>query len=170
MSFLQRGRFWILLAVLLMGFCGASTFALLEMRRDTYGTAIANADNLRGVLSQDIEGNLRNYDRVLSGVAAKLTGGRIASLAPDLQQAYLFEGVLVDPYFTSLLVLDAAGNVVRDAGADPHRSDNFSDRDYFQVQRDGKVEGIYFSDPFRRRLTGDDVVIALSRRIDSADG
>lgn len=170
MSIKSVGRFWGLLAVLLVGFCGASSWTLLELRRDSYEIAISNARNLLAVLSQDIESSLAGYDRTLIQVAAKLASSELSTLGADLQESYVFDGSLVEPYFTSLLVLDSEGNVVRDAGAFPPRRDNFADRDYFQVQRDGAVDGLYVSRPFQRRLTGRDEVIALSRRLERPDG
>lgn len=170
MSKQSGGRFWVLLAVILAGFWCASGWALLELRRDSYAIAMAGSRNLLAVLSQDIESSLSAYDRILSGVTAKLDGSKLVALGPDAQQRYLFDEALVKPYFTSLLVLDAAGNVVRDAGAFPHRTENFSDRDYFQAQRDSASLGLFVSRPFQRRLTGDDLVIALSRRIERPDG
>lgn len=170
MSFMRRGRFWILLAVVLLGFCGASVWTLLELRRDSYEIATSNARNLLSVLAQDIGSSVSTFDRSILQVINKLSDPELSSLSPRTQQSYLFKEVLIKPYFTSLLVLDNRGNVIRDAGSWPHRIENFSDRDYFKAQRDKTVDGLYVSNPFTRRLTGADAVIALSRRIEGPDG
>ena len=154
----------------MLGFCGASAVMLAELRRDSWTIANTSAQNLLTVLSQDIESRIEAYDSVLQSTISKVGQPDFASLPLQLQQSLLFDRVLKEPYFTSLLVLDGAGNVVRDAGAFPSRADNFSDRAYFQVHAKAEVDGLYISAPFQRRLTGDDKVIALSRRISAANG
>lgn len=170
MRMTRQVRYWIVVAILMLGFCGASALMLAELRRDSWTMANAGACNLLTVLSQDIEATIRTYDRTLTAVASKLRTPELARLDPPLQQAFLFEGALVEPYFTSLLVLDAQGDVVRDAGAFPPRSDNFADRGYFQVHARGDTAGLYISTPFERRLTGSDMVLGISRRIEAPDG
>lgn len=163
-------RYWILIAFLMIGFCGASAVMLVELRRDSWTSANAGAQNLLAVLSQDIEGSIQSYDRVLSGIVTRLEKADLNRFPADLQQSLLFDGTLNETYFTSVLVLDASGNVIRDAGAVPHRRDNFADRAYFQAHAKGNAPGLYISTPFQRRLTGDDDVLGLSRRINAPDG
>ncbi|WP_182085922.1 diguanylate cyclase [Aureimonas sp. ME7] len=158
------------LILLLLGFCGASAVTLVELRNDSWAAANGTAQNLLTVFSQDVENDIQTYDRAISTVVNKLENSSLGQLEPDLQQEFLFDGALVAPYFTSILVLDRDGNVVRDAGGIPPRRDNFSDRTYFQVHANGTARGLYISAPFQRRLTGSDDVLGLSRRINAPDG
>lgn len=166
----KQTQYWIFIGLLLLGFCGASAVMLAELRQESWTTANTGAKNLLTILSQDIENRIDVYDDALESVASRLEQGGLADLPADLQQSVLFDRVLKKPYFSSLLVLDSVGNVLRDAGAFPARTDNFADRVYFQVHAEGEVQGLYISSPFQRRLTGDDQVIALSRRINGPDG
>jgi diguanylate cyclase (GGDEF)-like protein/PAS domain S-box-containing protein len=166
----RQTLYWILIGFLMFGFCGASAIMLAELRRDRWAIANAGAQNLLTVLSQDIENRIKAFDSVLQSAAAHLEQPALRELSPQLQQSLLFDRVLKEPYLTSLLVLDASGNVVRDAGAFPARQDNFADRSYFRAHVEGDVKGLYISPPFQRRLTGSDDVIALSRRLSAADG
>lgn len=168
----RQTQYWIFIGLLMFGFCGASAAMLAELRRDSWTIASTGAQNLLTVLSQDIESRLEAYDGVLQSSVSKIEQPDFASLRPQLQQSLLFGRVLNEPYFTSLLVLDGAGNVIRDASAFPPRADNFSDRAYFQVHAKAKAEvnELYISAPIHMRLPRDDQVIALSRRINAADG
>jgi hypothetical protein len=166
----KQTRYWFFIGILMLGFCGASALMLAELRRDRWAIASANAQNLLSVLSQDIESRIGAFDSVLESTVARLEQPAFRDLPPQLQQSLLFDRVLQEPYLTSLLVLDAAGDVVRDAGALPARGDNFSDRAYFKVHAQGGAKGLFISQPFQRRLTGSDDVIALSRRLAAADG
>ncbi|MBS9721395.1 diguanylate cyclase [Tianweitania sp. BSSL-BM11] len=143
---------------------------LTELRRDSWTIANTGARNLLTVLSQEIDSSIGSYDRVLQGVVTKLQDPAFLELNPQLQQSLLFGSTLIRPYFTSLLILDKDGNVVRDAGGLPPRTDNFADRAYFQAHAKNALLGLYISTPFQRRLTGDDDVLGLSRRIDAPDG
>ncbi len=170
MQVFSRGRYWLFVAILMLGFCGASAIMLVQLRKDSWTIANTGAQNLLTLLSQDIDSRLDAYDGVLESIVRKVEQPEFAALHPALQQTLLFDQVLKEPYFTSVLVLDAAGNVVRDAGSTPPRLDNFSDRSYFQAQLKSENAGLYISAPFQRRLTGDDDVLGLSRRIDRPDG
>lgn len=163
-------RYWIVIGCLLLGFCGASALMLTELRRDSWTIANTAARNLLSVLSQDIESNVRSYDRILLSVVTELEDPAFLRLDSDLQQSLMFGGALIEPYFTSLLVLDKEGNVIRDAGRFPPRTDNFSDRSYFQAHVHDRGLGLFVSTPFQRRLTGEDEVLGLSRRINAPDG
>lgn len=92
------------------------------------------------------------------------------ALPPHLRAQILFDRAATAKYLGSILVLDAAGNVMIDAASDdaPRRG-NFADRDYFTVQRDNPRAGLYISAPFQSRLRNGQPSIALSRRLSHAD-
>ncbi|WP_102958963.1 diguanylate cyclase [Mangrovicella endophytica] len=158
------------IGLLIAGFCAAAVSALLELRQDRFEQAQLGARNLLATLSADIAGHINSYDMSLRAVIAHYQDPAIAALSPALQQSIMFDGELGDGTLGSILILDENGNVVKDAGSLPPRQDNFRDRSYFQIHRDRADVGLYISEPFFRRLTGEDQVIALSRRISRSDG
>ncbi len=156
--------------MLLVGFCGICVLTLVELRRDSWTNAMTGARNLLTVLSQDIESNIRAYDRALTAVQQKLADPRIDELTPELQERFLFSSTLIEPYFVGLFVMNAEGEIMHDAGSVGPQAQNFSDRAYFQVHQNGQASGLYISTPFEPRRHVADTVIALSRRIDAQDG
>ncbi|SEQ34516.1 diguanylate cyclase with PAS/PAC sensor [Faunimonas pinastri] len=156
--------------LLILGFCALSVSMLLELRHDTGSRALTGADNLLNAFSQDITRTLTSYDLSLQSATDGLHDPDLLRLTPDLQRKVLFDRAATAKYLGAILVLDAAGNVVLDSGASPPRQDNFSDREYFVAQKERPDVGLYISHPFRRRLTGNDMVIAFSRRIVAPDG
>jgi hypothetical protein len=73
-------------------------------------------------------------------------------------------------FLGSMLVLDAAGNIVLDSGSDVPRKGNFADRRYFTVQRDNLGIGLYVSDPYHSCLRNGTTSIALTRRLSHPEG
>jgi diguanylate cyclase (GGDEF)-like protein len=95
---------------------------------------------------------------------------RIMALPPDLRRQVLFDRATTAKYLSSMLVLDASGNIVIDSASDVPRKGNFADREYFIVQRDSPNIGLYISDPYSSRLRGGSPSIALTRRLSHPDG
>lgn len=54
----------------------------------------------------------------------------------------------------SLLVTDAAGDVIIDSRSVPPRRIHLSDRDYFKVHQQSADTGLYLSKPFTPRING----------------
>lgn len=92
------------------------------------------------------------------------------ALTPHLRREVLFDRAASAKYLGSILVLDAAGNIVIDSGSDTPRAGNFADRPYCVVHRDHPDAGLYISDPYQSRLRGGSPSIALSRRLSNPDG
>jgi len=159
------------LIVCTVGFVTVTGALLWELRRQTWNSSMRAADNLVAAVAQDIGRNVELYDLSLAAVIDGLAMPRLDQLNSTMRQALLFDRAATAKYLGSILVLDDTGAVIEDAGSVPPRSDNLSNRSYFQVHRQATDVGLFISEPFRRHLTGNgDWVIALSRRIDKPDG
>jgi len=106
----------------------------------------------------------------LQAVVDGLKQPEVMQLPPAMKRQLLFDRATTARYLGSMLVLDAAGNIIVDAEHDIPRVGNFADRAYFQVQRDRADLGLYISDPFESRLRHGAASIALTRRISHPDG
>ena len=156
--------------LVMLGTLGLGGVVLLDARRDTWRQAEQASSNLVLALERDITRTVATYDLSLQGAADAMHLPGLETISPELRHAALFDRAATAEYLGSLLVLDAAGDIVADSTAvTPHRL-NLADRDYFTVHRDRTDAGLYVSRPFRSRLRGGDASIAISRRLSNADG
>ncbi len=152
-----------------VAFCAASAWTLYDLRQTTYAQAASGETNLLDALSQDIARNIEIYDLSLQGVVEGLAAPGLSDLTGRFQDLVLFDRAASAKDLGAILVLDRDGRVVR--GSRPEAvGANFSDREYFQAQKVAPEQGLFISAPFRRRVTGNDEVIALSRALKSPDG
>ena len=100
-------------ALTVVGFCGASALMLLDMRRDARDRAMTGEVNLLNALSQDIARNVELYDLSLRAVVDGLSEPGFAALAPHIQDLLLYDRAATARDLGAILVLDAAGRVVR---------------------------------------------------------
>ncbi len=156
--------------LVMLGTLALGGVVLLDARRDTWRQAEQASSNLVLALERDITRTVATYDLSLQGAAEAMHLPDIGQISPELRHAALFDRAATAEYLGSLLVLDAAGEIVADSTAvTPHHL-NLADRDYFTVHRDRTDAGLYVSRPFRSRLRGGDASIAISRRLSNADG
>lgn len=154
-------------ALFMVAVCAA---LLYQSRLDALARATETARNLCVIAERDIERNFELYDLSLQSIVDGVRDQEIMNLPPRLRREVLFDRAATATYLGSLLVLDTAGNVVIDSASEPPRKANFADREYFRVHRDHPDVGLYISDPYRSRLRGGGLSIALSRRIAGPDG
>ncbi len=163
-------KFWAAtIALVVAGFCAASGLMLADLRRDTWDQAVTGERNIVAALAQDIDRNIELYDLSLRAVADGLSEPDLASLSPRVQDLMLFDRSATARDLGSMLVLDRDGRVVR-GSAPGFIGADLSDRAYFKAQKADPGQGLLISAPFRRRVTGGDMVIALSRSLRAADG
>ena len=156
--------------LVMLGTLALGGVVLLDARQDTWRQAEKASSNLVLALARDITRTVATYDLSLQGAADAMNLPGIGTISPELRHAALFDRAATAEYLGSLLVLDAAGEIVADStAATPHRL-NLADRDYFTVHRDRTDAGLFVSRPFRSRLRGGDASIAISRRLSNADG
>ncbi|CAD6561251.1 hypothetical protein LMG24235_07236 [Paraburkholderia sabiae] len=150
----------------------ASLFAvvLYQSRQDALERARDTSRNVALIAERDIERNFELYALSLDAVVEGLGKPEVMALPRALRSSILFDRAATAKYLGSILVLDAAGDVVMDAASELPRKGNFADRDYFTIQRDHPDMGLYISAPFRSRLRSGSPSIALSRRLSHKDG
>ncbi len=166
----RSSRFWFLIvATVVLAFCGLSGAMLYEMRSDTWDRAVTSEVNLLNAMSQDIARNVELYDLSLRAVVDGLAEPGFSGLSERMQDLPLFDRAAQASDLGAMLVLDRDGKVLR--GSSPgFIGADLSDRTYFRALRADPGQGLYISAPFRRRVTGGDDVIALARALRAADG
>jgi diguanylate cyclase (GGDEF)-like protein len=153
-----------------VGMLALGAVVLLDARNDAWQQAERASANLVLVLERDIARNIAIYDLSLQGVIEALQQPGIDQVTPEIRHMALFDRAASAEYLGSLLVLDAAGNVLADStSVVPHKL-NLADRDYFRIHQERPDAGLYVSRPFRSRLRGGDASIAISRRLSEPDG
>ncbi|WP_144630641.1 sensor domain-containing diguanylate cyclase [Bordetella genomosp. 13] len=149
----------------------SATAAFLHYDRSATWERVATAtNNLAMILEADISRTIRVYDLSLLGVIEGLAQPGLGKLSPDMAHRLLFDRAAMADYLGSILVLDTRGNIMRDSRSPQARKGNFSDRDYFRVHQERADVELYISNPYRSRLRKEDPSIAISRRLQNADG
>lgn len=156
--------------VLASAILAIAIWLLAQMHEDALRRAQDSVFNVSLLVERDVSRNLEIYDLSLRAVIDGLKQPGVLNLPPKIRQMVLFDGSSSAKDLGSILVVDAAGNIVFDSQASPPRRINLADRDYFQVQRDSPNVGLYISHPFTPRVSSNNVSIALSRRISQPDG
>jgi len=157
----------VLVAGIMMGLC---CVVLYQSRQDALAHTRDTLRDIAVIAQRDIERNLELYELSLQAVVDGLQQPDVMILPPHLRREVLFDRAASAKYLGSMLVMDALGNVVIDSGSDTPRAGNFSDREYFKVQRDNPNAGLYISDPYLSRLRNSAPSIGLSRRLSHRDG
>lgn len=157
-------------SVLSLVVTGLTALSLWEMRVDALARARDSADNLALILQRDIARNIEVYDLSLQAVIDTVHDPVISALPANVRQLVLFDRSTNAQDMGSLLVTNAAGDVVVDSRAVPPRRIYLGDRDYFQVQRGSPNMGLYISEPFKPRVSGLETSIGLSRRLNGPHG
>ncbi len=124
---------------------------------------------LRGVIGY-MDQHLQRYTFALDMTANMLNTPEFATLSDPAKQRMLTIIAESTDYIGSILELDTEGKIVRTSLSPVSHSENFTDRDYFNVHRENPNVGIYVSQPFHSRLRDGDPCIALSRRLANPDG
>lgn len=154
-------------ALLMVTVCA---IVLYQSRLDAMARATETSRNLVLLAERDIERNFELYDLSLQAVVDRVNDPEVAAASPRVRGFALFDHAATATYLGSMLVLDAAGNIVIDAAGDVPRQANFSDREYFKVHRDHPNVGLYVGDPYASRLRGGLLSIPLSLRLSRPDG
>ncbi|MBV8915764.1 MAG: hypothetical protein JOZ05_22345, partial [Acetobacteraceae bacterium] len=153
-----------------LGILALGAYLLLQARSNAWNRAERASSNLALALERDIARNLHLIDLSLQGVIEAMKEPGIAEASREVRHRALFAGTAEAEDLGSVLVLDGYGTVVDDStSVDPHRL-NMADRDYFRAHMEDPDVGLYVSRPFRSRLRGSDLSIALSRRLPDRDG
>jgi signal transduction histidine kinase/ActR/RegA family two-component response regulator len=164
-----RGRALRLRFILVVvAVCGAvwlsALFDAMRDRRLTLAEAERQNDNVSGALAEQAARALQATDLILKQAvlldpdAPGAPADRAA--LPDLLRRHM-SGV---PQVRNLFLFDPARDLhVSTAGANG-TSPDLSDRTYYKAQRDNPEQGLFVSEPFISRVTGDPTFV-LSRRL-----
>jgi signal transduction histidine kinase len=139
-----------------------------DARQLAWDRAAQSADNLTATLANDIAHNLESFDLSLQAVVSGLRHPETQWMSPELRDDILFNRAASAPQFGAILVLDENGRIVIDSRHQGRLGESMADRDFFRVQRDATVPGLFVSAPFRSRRG--EWQIALSRQLDRQDG
>lgn len=141
-----------------------------QSRVDAWQRATDAARNLAMALARDTENRFQLSDEALKHIDARMKVTALQQLPDDVRHLVLFGDETTGSGIGATLILDRSGNVVDKSDGMPLGHYNFADRDYFQVWKGNRPQGLYVSRVYRSRLAGGAPSIALSRRLTSADG
>ncbi|WP_083654684.1 diguanylate cyclase [Burkholderia sp. SRS-W-2-2016] len=149
---------------------GLTLATLNAGRRDALEHARQTSQNLVSIISMDLARNVEIYDLSLQAMVDGARDPRMQSLPAALRRAMLFDRATTAAYLGGAYLLGADGTVSAAQNDTVDPSVHLDDRDYFQAQQRNPATGLYFSHPFRSRLRGEKLSVALTRRIDDAQG
>ncbi|MFX1739311.1 diguanylate cyclase [Paraburkholderia sp. A1RI_3L] len=155
--------------LLATGVLGVSLLTLIAARDTAIAHAHETSRNVAAVLSSNISRTIESSDQSLQTLIAALNKPAIQHMNADVRHELLFNRTAASRYVTGMGVTDARGQLIDGCCSSTHRWD-FSDRDYFFVHRQSAKVGLYISAVYRARSRGGVEAMALSRRIDNADG
>ena len=164
-----RGRALRLRLVLIVAaVCAAvwlsTLFDTVRDRQATLTMAERQHDNVAGALAEQAARALQATDLILQQ-AARLDPGTDAAAAagagvPDLLRRHM-SGV---PQVRNLFLFDAARGLHLSSAPAGSATTDLSDRSYYRAQRDDPDLGLFVSEPFISRVTGEPTFV-LSRRL-----
>lgn len=161
---------WLITVSLIvtLGFCAICSSILWEMRRADWEKASQASINVVATIGADIARNIELYDLSLQAVVDGLKLPQINQVNKDVRQLILFNRATAAKHQGAIRVLDAVGTVIDDSRSGLTETDNFFDRDYFQIHKQNANAGLYISSPLIR-IDGQ-YVIGISRRVSNPDG
>lgn len=146
-----------------------SALTLLADRDTAIKHAHDMSKNVAAVLASNISRTIEIADRSLVMLDAAQKKPTIRNLDPQIRHDLLFSQTGYARYVTGMGITDEQGKLIDGCCSSTHHWD-FSDRDYFTVQRDSPNVGLYVSAVYRARSRADVEAIAFSRRISRPDG
>ena len=155
----------VLLGTILIGIVWALLFLFLTNERESAErAAVQNATNLAGAFEDHLSHSLSEIDRSLAVIGTLYAQGfEKFDLEGSLKSnRFLHDGIL------QVWIVGSNGRVKANSG-DASRGDDLSDRDYFQNQRDARIDELYIGKPILSEVTGK-WSIPLSRRILGREG
>ena len=156
-------------AAIVCGAIGLTSWRLFDTREMAIDAAYQVSQNLASMLEVEIRRDLETYALSLQAVVDGLKMPEIGTLTPKLRDAILFDNSSHAPQYGSILVIDEHGALKLSSTARLEPGTDFSDRDFFTMQRDDPDLGMRLSGPYSRTTNGDQLLV-LSRRINDADG
>jgi diguanylate cyclase (GGDEF)-like protein len=151
-----------------IGFFAVLGTVLWDSRERDREQARQAAANLIATISSDIERNLELYDLSLQAVVDGMKIPAFSDLQPEVRRLILFDRAATARDMGSIFVLDKDGSVIIDSRTLTPHQENYSQRDFFVVQKLNPATGLYVSRPWLD--DNSEHLIAISRRLFSSDG
>ncbi|CAH2932365.1 MAG: GGDEF domain protein [uncultured Paraburkholderia sp.] len=148
---------------------GVSLLMLVAARDTAILHAHETSRNVATVLSSNISRTIDSSDQSLQALIAALDKSAVQHMDPGVRHELLFSPTAATRYVTGMGVTDERGQLIDGCCSSTHHW-NFSDRDYFLVHRQSNKLGLYISAVYQARSRGGVEAMALSRRINNADG
>jgi diguanylate cyclase (GGDEF)-like protein len=166
-----RSHYRLTVPILLLALCFAVTcgWILWEARRATETRAVEVATSVARTLRFDIARNVETLNLSLQAVANNLKLPALERLSPEMRQLVLFDRASSDRFPTSILVVDASGQITYDSKTLTPSKQNLSDREHFKIHMQSEAAGLFISRPLVSRLNSRPLV-AFSRRLSHPDG
>jgi len=155
--------------VLALMLCAIPMLLLVVSYKDTLRRAEAADQNVSLAIEQTLVRNFILYDAPLRAMQNNPGLINDAIAQRSALKGFALERATVPREVEGIYVLNAAGDMTLNLFAPIPWQPSYADSDYFLVQRQNPARGLYFSEPFKSRLTGS-TEIALSRRLNHADG
>ncbi|MGC4012686.1 MAG: diguanylate cyclase [Pseudomonas sp.] len=155
---------------LIAAISGLSLWAILEMRHDALEVASANGHNIALLVQRDIQRNLDLYDMTLEAVVHAHAQPEVRALPGLVRDSLLKDYTAPTRGMGSVFITNADGVATFSFGKEiPPRMD-LSGREYFQAQRLAQGNALFISHPYIPYSSNARSSIALSRRLERADG
>jgi diguanylate cyclase (GGDEF)-like protein len=166
-----RSHYRLTVPILLLALCFAVTcgWILWEARRATETRAVEVATSVARTLRFDIARHVETLNLSLVAVANNLKLPALERLSPEMRQLVLFDRASSDRFPTSILVVDASGQITYDSKTLTPSKQNLSDREHFKIHMQSEAAGLFISRPLVSRLNSRPLV-AFSRRLSHPDG
>lgn len=156
-------------AALMLGVIAMAAWMLLDARQAAFRQAEQAAGNLVLSLERDISRNIELYDLSLRSAADSFALPGLAEFNPAIRQAVLFDSSTAAPYFGSIALVDAAGQIVYASNSARPMEGNLGTRDWFTYLREHPNGGLHLSLTPLSLLSGKPSLV-LSRAITRGDG
>ena len=149
---------------------GLTLLTLGMGRADALSHAHQTSQNLVSIISTDLERNVEIYNLSLQSMVDGARDPEVQGLPPNVWHAVLFDRATTAAYLGGAYVIGPNGEVIASQSNDFNPAVRLADRDYFLVHQRSPDVGLYFSHPFHSRLRDGKISIALTRRINDANG
>lgn len=129
------------------------------------------SESIVSIIAQNMERNGYIYDTQLKSLVLNAEDPRIWQLPADIRHRLLFLDMPPDAYLDGQFLVDKQGRII--AAHFPGTLTPgllLSDREYFRVHMQNPDAGLYVSSPFQSRISPGKASIALSRRVNDANG
>lgn len=167
---LSPRRYALLALVLSLAIAALFARALLTLREEQWDHARQTNTNLAHTIEQNIGRTVDSINESLDGMVESMRRDDIRTLPLATRRALIFDRSLHMEGMGATLVLDQAGHIILDSLSDTPRKGSFADREYFQVHRQGAVQGLFIGTPLRSRLSNGNLMIPFSRAYFHKDG